>query len=675
MRHHLRCVALLAVAIAVLSRGAAVGQEILLDKVIRAGPLLVFQDLKDPKTYYYVPDKAHVAVGEDGRPQFSFLKYVSNVESAPGAEGAGEGEGGGIVHCLVQLGVTPDQLDEARAELRRLVPGANIAGPVMFKSGKFGLVSSFKEEGGEWTTQVVGIGNAPILDGEKAAVSMRLTKLGAKILWQSFKTATPDISFSFEMEMPGYRSPYDAKLEADFDQVYKQRDFEAAAALGGSKVMLGFEIKDALDELRSSGAIKVTTKGENEALDKLVQTAYGKICDMIFDKMQTGAFAPETGGTDLLDKAGKFMKTEAPPRPSAPLTGWAVQQLIPRLTALGDLPKDESDKSDKSDKSEPGKDSGKTPDKTPGKEPGKDTGKTPDKTPGKDTGKTPGKDTGKTPDKTKDTSKEKESQLSLSMLASYKMKTTRRSGKFELSFNKYMTDTVYLRFDENIGNFTQYMNDPKHFLEVNIDDPVFKQREVSVILDGQNAADFAGYVNYVTVRLRKVHEGGDQTNDEIRIDRNNFSSEGNAFKLLYGWKNDKNREKWMSYDYDTVWSFQGGKEVDLGWRKSTNFAITVVPPYLKRTVHLEADPDTIQNAEVRLITVKLYHDLEGTEQIKQATLNPAQGKLSESIEYICPPDQNDYEYEISWRLKGGKTVTSGRQKGSDDFLFCDELPN
>jgi len=61
--------------------------------------------------------------------------------------------------------------------------------------------------------------------------------------------------------------------------------------------------------------------------------------------------------------------------------------------------------------------------------------------------------------------------------------------------------------------------------------------------------------------MRKKHQAGDETQDEVRIDRKNFNSEGNAFKLLYGWKNDSDRRQWMSYEYQTTWSFFGGKEV------------------------------------------------------------------------------------------------------------------
>ncbi|HYQ88677.1 MAG TPA: hypothetical protein VEU09_03510, partial [Candidatus Binatia bacterium] len=208
----------------------AMAQQILIDKPVRAGELTVFPDLNDPMSYYYVNDKPHLSLDANGKPQFSFLRYVENVRSGADQAEAQEGEGGGIVHAVVALSITPEQLQGAQQGLQRVKPGAKIVGPVVFKSGKFGLVSSFKDTNGNLTKQVVGLGNAPILDGEKAAVSMQLTKLGAKILWESFNTPTPDISFSFEMEMTGYRSPHRALIEANFDQIYEHKAFGVGVA-------------------------------------------------------------------------------------------------------------------------------------------------------------------------------------------------------------------------------------------------------------------------------------------------------------------------------------------------------------------------------------------------------------------------------------------------------------
>src|SRR4030095_10522478 len=105
----------------------------------------------DPLSYYYVNDKPHLGLDASGKPQFSFLRYVDNVRSGSDQAEARESEGGGIVHALVELGVTKAQIATAARELTRLVPGAKLVGPVMYKSGKFGLVSSFKDTNGNLT--------------------------------------------------------------------------------------------------------------------------------------------------------------------------------------------------------------------------------------------------------------------------------------------------------------------------------------------------------------------------------------------------------------------------------------------------------------------------------------------------------------------------------------------
>src|SRR5690606_25865497 len=293
-------------------------QQVNLDKVVKAGELTLFQELQNPKSWYYVIDKPSIAMDEDGRPKFSFLRYVENVRSGADEDEAREGEGGGIVHALVELGVTQEQVREAQSALSAIVPEGVIKGPVIYKEGTIALISSFANADGELTKQVLGLGKAPILDGQRAAISIQLTKKGAKILWESFKTPTPDMSISFEMTLSGYRSPKRALIEADFEQVYKHKSFEA----GVSAPVLAAEIKMAFDDLVKKGAIKVTQVGTDENLEKIMETAYNKILAMMFDPVG-GTGTPSLGSLtsgltpnspSLLDRATTMLnasRTEA----------------------------------------------------------------------------------------------------------------------------------------------------------------------------------------------------------------------------------------------------------------------------------------------------------------------------------------------------------------------------
>jgi hypothetical protein len=160
----------------------------------------------------------------------------------------------------------------------------------------------------------------------------------------------------------------------------------------------------------------------------------------------------------------------------------------------------------------------------------------------------------------------------------------------------------------------------------------------------------------------------------VRIDRNNFNQEGNAFAMLYGWKGDTDRQEWMEYEYQTHWSFFGGSSVEEPWQETSAGAINLVPPYEIRQVTLDGDPALLQEAQVRSITVKVYYQLGDVERVKQVSLNTARDPISQQIEFMLPADSYEYDYEISWRLRGNRTVSTPRLTTSEATLFVDELP-
>jgi hypothetical protein len=254
------------------------------------------------------------------------------------------------------------------------------------------------------------------------------------------------------------------------------------------------------------------------------------------------------------------------------------------------------------------------------------------------------------------------------------MKKVHQQGLFKVDLNKYTADHITLRFDENIGDLRQYLDKPDIFRDVNLDDPLYRQREIVVSLDGLNGPDFGKYVNFVSVQMRKQHAEGAVTTDEVRIDRANYTKEGNQFKLLYGWKGDNDRRRWEEFEYRPVWSFFGGGTVEEKWQKWTANGIAVKPPYARRQVDIQGDPKAVADAGIRSITVRLFYDLAGKQQVKQVTLNVSKGQLSEQVEFMAPPDKTEYDYEIVWQLKGNRTVSSGRHTNSTGTLFVDELP-
>ena len=145
----------------------------------------------------------------------------------------------------------------AQTEVGRKKPNAKLVGPVNYVEGTFALVTAVTDPQAGLSRRVVGVGNAPLMAGHKAAVSMHLTPEGASLLWESFKQHTPDISVAFEMTVSGYRNPVEAAMSIDWQKVNQTIQIEAA----GRYSFIAAEVDVMLQKMRNNGAIKVELKG------------------------------------------------------------------------------------------------------------------------------------------------------------------------------------------------------------------------------------------------------------------------------------------------------------------------------------------------------------------------------------------------------------------------------
>ncbi len=707
----IRTIFALPVFIFSLAIQVAQAQEIILDQQVRAGKLTLFPSVSDPNKYYYVADKARLATHDNGDPQFSFLRYIQANVSADAEND--EGTGGGIVHALVELVVTDEQLDDARNDLRRLNGSGEIIGPVPFKSGTFALISAFAEAGSEFTDQVLGVGNAPVLENQKAAVSLSLTEQGAKVLWESFNTATPDISFSFNMEIDGYRAPKRALIEADFDRIYQHQNFAAGIA----SPVLQAEINAAFDDMRSEGAIKVTQTGEDEKMEALVQTAYNRLTELMFDKsessgMDLGALASSANNTpSMLDKASALLassraetRTEndairarneaidnreaAAAQSNAQLEetranveaaeagaedianrAESMRSIADRYESRAEAEEDTARAAELRQLATRFREQATRYDNMATEQRQEATNRRAELDEQAAAAAQANSLAGNAGER-----EEVQELPSLAIVASYRMKQVRQRGKFTVDLNKYTTDTLALRFDENIGDMTRYLNDEQVFYTVDITSNAFSQRELPVYIDGLNVTDFGEYINFVTVLMNKKHENGSTSSDEVRIDRNNFQESANNFKLSYRKINDTDQTKFLDYEYKVLWNFFGGAEVDVDWVPSSRSGIPLNPPYQRRSVFLEATPEGLSDASIKSIEFKLYYQLGDREQVKRLSLRPRDNEgISQQLEFMLPESEYEYAYEINWRMQDNSRVSSGRVDSEDGTIYLDEV--
>ncbi len=212
-------------------------------------------------------------------------------------------------------------------------------------------------------------------------------------------------------------------------------------------------------------------------------------------------------------------------------------------------------------------------------------------------------------------------------------------------------------FAYNLGNVRAQCGECFH--EVNLDDDLMKQREINASLGGINTADF-DYINFVNVIMKKTHQNGQETVNELKIDKSQFDQTGNFFRMIYGWKGDVNRDRWLNYEYRTMWSYRGGYTVETPWQSTEFGSIALNPLVVKKPVYIEVDEDFVLDEDVRGVEIKLYSKIGDREEMQSITLKTQKEELSKTINLLLPLDVEDYEYQITYFRKGQNPTTTER---------------
>ena len=275
--------------------------QILMDQGVRVEGLWCFPSKDEPSSYYYLP--AEASLGTKGnKPQFSYMRYVDlEAESSETGNSILQAKGGGVLHFLVLYDTSVEKLETAQEELAYVTGDnkAKLKGPIIFKEGTYALISSIidPDEGGQKRKLMVK-GRAPVLEGNKIALSFELDAKDSKLLIESFKMATPDISLVFDLSFEGLSNAYDATLEIDWSEVQKRHE----ANVGGSYLFIGAEAGLEIDELMKNQAIKLTTNGEDDQMDQLMNTIMEKLLDMLFNPIPDNEPENEDSITEMMSE-------------------------------------------------------------------------------------------------------------------------------------------------------------------------------------------------------------------------------------------------------------------------------------------------------------------------------------------------------------------------------------
>ncbi len=262
----------------------------------------------------------------------------------------------------------------------------------------------------------------------------------------------------------------------------------------------------------------------------------------------------------------------------------------------------------------------------------------------------------------------------LSVTVEYEVKEIRKSGKTTVHFNNQAPVDRQVTMVANVGDlYARFGDDENRFRTVNLSDPAYQQREIHVGIDGAILPEFDKYINSVTVTLRKQHENGAQTLQEIVVDRNTFNRDSRDFRMIYGWNEDSDRDAWLQYDYRTRWSFKGGGLFETDWVRSETNMIDLYAPYRRNTVELIGDEEVLREQGVRAVSVHVEYDFFDGRRSQDLALQTHEEIDGREIEITLPLSVFEYDYEVTWMRRGKAPLV---ESGRDDtgVIFVDDIP-
>lgn len=298
-------------------------QQLKIDRGLQLSGLWCFPLEAEPNKYVYIPSRARLATDDTGQPQFSFVRYAMNTPAEnAGASTITAAQGGAILHFLVLYETPEEQVEAAQKTLQELLNDktAALRGPVVFKEGRFALVSSIiSEEGGKPERRLLTTGQAPVLEGNRIALSFDLPPEKATLLMKSFQMATPDISLVFDMTFEGLTAAYDADLFIDWTEVRKNQGFQA----GGSVYFVSADVEVMFDELLRKNAIRLRSRGSDSTYEALLTTVYDKLLQLMFRPVEPEKI-PESQRGGLADAVQALTDLKKGPLSSRKTTGFGA---------------------------------------------------------------------------------------------------------------------------------------------------------------------------------------------------------------------------------------------------------------------------------------------------------------------------------------------------------------
>jgi hypothetical protein len=178
----------------------------------------------------------------------------------------------------------------------------------------------------------------------------------------------------------------------------------------------------------------------------------------------------------------------------------------------------------------------------------------------------------------------------------YVMKDRRdiRQNTFNLMLAKSSTIKVPVDTAGNLGGLYKALKeDRRYFRVVNLDDPAFEFRTVHFQVDGGYLDSFQDTINFVAVSVRKTYGDRPPFTRALQFTSADIKAGKTLQDVAFPRLGDE-AKNWTEYEYQVRWSLRDRPTLNVPpqadkWLRSSDAAISLVPPFERRVIELDAD--------------------------------------------------------------------------------------
>lgn len=251
-------------------------------------------------------------------------------------------------------------------------------------------------------------------------------------------------------------------------------------------------------------------------------------------------------------------------------------------------------------------------------------------------------------------------------------------NKFYLNLSKSTTIKVPVYASGNISGLYDYFQEnpedkDKYFRVVDLEDIDFGKREIIFQLDGEYVDSFNEILNSVSVSFKKAY--GEDHNDVTRdlvIKRGDLEN-GIDFRNVFYPRLGIESSEWLDYEYRLSWNLKGdAKTIEMprgsGWIKTNDAAIALTPPFLKRSVQIDADRSSFEDAGIHACSLSFYTIINGKPKSqKTVILRKTDAENTTKVNLYHDKDE-PVAYQLSWHGVNG-TSTEPVKVLESNFMF------